>query len=59
MVSITLQIVYLLLYLFLVVLLTRFVMGYVMQFAAAGNRAGEPRPPLKWCGASPIRRSKR
>lgn len=32
MVSITLQVVYILLYAFLVVLLGRFVMGYVMQF---------------------------
>jgi YggT family protein len=31
--SITLQVVFILLYVFLVVLLARFVMGYVMQFA--------------------------
>ena len=59
MLSILFQVLYLLLYFFLITLLARFVLSAVLQYGRRWQPGVVRRPDSKWCGASPIRPSRR
>ncbi len=59
MLSIVFQVLYLVLYVFFLTLLARFVLGAVLQYGRRWQPDGAPRRPWSRCGASLIHPSRR